>query len=145
MPRDIVLGIQIHADAEPVYRAIATQEGLARFWVPSATAEPVVGGEATFTFSGAPVGLRMRIDRLDEAKTVEWMCLGDFPFWEGTKLTWSLSHEDEHGGTNVLFTQTGFPDAQPLQELGNVAHTWAQILDHLKELAETGSTTPPLT
>jgi len=145
MARDIVLGVQIHAEAEPVYRAITTQEGLAAFWVPSATAEPVVGSEASFSFTGAPVGLCMRVDRLDDGKTVEWTCLGDFPNWDGTKVTWSLSPEDEHGGTNVLFIQTGFPDAQPLQELGNVAHTWSTILDHLKELAETGSTEPPLT
>jgi uncharacterized protein YndB with AHSA1/START domain len=128
-----------------VYRAITTGEGLAAFWVPSAQAEPVVGSEATFAFSGAPVGLRMRIDRLDEPKEVAWTCLGDFPHWEGTIVTWSLSPETEHGGTNVLFQHAGFPQAQPLQEHGNIAHTWSTILDHLKELAESGSTTPPLT
>lgn len=145
MPRDIVLGIAIHADAEPIYRAISTQEGLASFWVPSAKAESTVGSVATFVFSGAPLELRMRIDRLDEAKEVEWTCLGDFPMWEGTKVTWSLSPEDEHGGTNVLFTHRGFPDGQPDFEFGSIVHTWSTILDHLKELAETGSTEPPLT
>ena len=145
MPRDITLGIEIHADPEPIYRAISTQEGLSRFWVPNVTAEPVIGSEATFAFTGAPVGLRMRVDRLDEAKEIEWTCLGDFPHWEGTRVTWSLSPEEEHGGTRVLFTQTGLSDEQPIFEHGSVVHTWSTILDHLKELAETGATTPPLT
>ena len=39
MPRDIVLGISIHSDPEPIYRAISTQQGLATFWVPSAKAD----------------------------------------------------------------------------------------------------------
>jgi uncharacterized protein YndB with AHSA1/START domain len=65
--------------------------------------------------------------------------------WEDTTVTWSLSPEPEHGGTGVLFRHNGFPDEQPELEHGRIAHTWAQILDHLKELAETGSTTPPLT
>jgi uncharacterized protein YndB with AHSA1/START domain len=144
MTRDIVLGIAIHGEAESVYRAISTQEGLASFWVPSAKAEAVVGSVASFDFAGAPVQLKMRIDRLDEPKEVEWTCLGDFPMWEGTKVSWSLSPEEEHGGTRVLFTHTGFPDEQPAFEHGSIAHTWSTILDHLKELAETGATTPPL-
>ncbi|MEX0984887.1 MAG: SRPBCC domain-containing protein [Actinomycetota bacterium] len=145
MSREIVLGIGIHTAAEPIYTAIASKEGLSKFWVPNVTAEPVVGSESTFQFTGAPVSLRMRVDRLDEAKEIEWTCLGDFPNWEGTKVTWSLSPEDEHGGTNVLFMHTGFSDDVPSFELGSVAHTWSSILDHLKELAETGTTTPPLT
>jgi uncharacterized protein YndB with AHSA1/START domain len=144
MTRDIVLGIAIHAEAEPVFRAISTTEGLSKFWVPGASAEAVVGSLATFTFSGAPVPLKMRVDRLDEPKEIEWTCLGDFPMWEGTKVSWSLSPEEEHGGTQVLFMHRGFPDEQPGFEHGSIAHTWSTILDHLKELAETGATTPPL-
>jgi uncharacterized protein YndB with AHSA1/START domain len=146
MARDIVLGIAIHADAETVSNAIATREGLSKFWVPGVEGDPgTVGGETTYRFSGAPVDLKMRTDRVDAGKQIAWTCLGDFPGWKDTTVIWSMSAEAEHGGTNVTFRHDGFPDEQSDFELGSVAHTWAQILDHLKELAETGSTTPPLT
>jgi uncharacterized protein YndB with AHSA1/START domain len=146
MSRDIILGIEIHADAETVFRAITTRDGLASFWVPGVEGDPgTVGAETTFTFSGAPASLHMRIDRLDEPKSIEWACLGDFPMWKGTVVRWTLSPEPEHGGTRVLFRHDGFPDDHPDFEHGSIAHTWSTILDHLKELAETGTTKPPLT
>ncbi len=144
MTRDIVLGVPVHAEPEPIRRAITTKDGLATFWTPDVVAEPTVGSEARFGFSGASVSLLMRVDRIDDDR-IEWTCLGDFPMWEGTVVTWSLLPETEHGGTNVLLTHTGFPDEQPLFDLGSVAHTWSTILDHLKVLAETGSSEPALT
>jgi uncharacterized protein YndB with AHSA1/START domain len=143
MTRDIVLGIGVHAAPEPIVRAITTGGGLASFWTPTATAEPVVGSEARFGFSGAPMPLRMRVDAI-EPDRVTWTCLGDFPFWEGTTVEWTLVPETEHGGTNLLFRHLGFPDEQPLFAHGSVAHTWATILDRLKVLAETGTATPAL-
>ncbi len=143
MTRDIVLSISAHASAEPIHEAITTQAGLASFWTSDVTAEPIVGSEARFGFAGAPMPLRMRVDRVD-TDTIEWTCLGDFPFWLDTKVIWSLQPESEHGGTNIVFQHTGFPDDQPLFELGSVAHTWSTILDHLKVLAETGTSTPAL-
>jgi uncharacterized protein YndB with AHSA1/START domain len=144
MSRDIVLGVPIHADVEMIRRAITTQEGLSSFWTPTVTAEPTVGSEATFGFAGAPVDLTMRVDRIED-DSVAWTCLGKFPFWEGTTVTWTLSPETEHGGTNVLFVHAGFSEEQPVFEHGSIAHTWATILDRLQVLAETGAATPALT
>jgi uncharacterized protein YndB with AHSA1/START domain len=143
MTRDIVLGISIHAGAEPLHQAITTGDGLASFWTSQAKAEPEVGTEAVFGFGGAPMPLRMRVDRI-EPNRIEWTCMGEFPFWEGTKVLWSLEPEAEHGGTNVLFLHTGFSDEQPIFEHGSIAHTWSTILDRLKVLGETGSATPAL-
>lgn len=143
MTRDIVLGISIHAQADPIRRAITTQEGLSSFWTSDVTAEPTVGSEARFGFGGAPVPLRMRVDRIDDGG-IEWTCLGEFPFWQDTKVIWTLQPEAEHGGTNVVFEHTGLPDEQPLFERGSIAHTWSTVLDRLKVLAETGSAEPAL-
>jgi uncharacterized protein YndB with AHSA1/START domain len=144
MSREILLGIEIHADAGTVFDPITTKEGLSSFWTSDAVAEPEVGTEARFGFQGAPMNLRMRVDALDRPHEVRWTCLGDFPYWEGTTVTWSLSPEPEHGGTRVLFRHAGFPDDEPDWDLASVAHTWATILDRLKVLAETGSATPAL-
>ncbi len=144
MARDILLGAQVHAPAEPIVEALTTKEGLSSFWTPDSIAEPTLGTEARFGFRDAPVPLRMRVDRIDR-EGVDWTCLGDFPFWDGTKVTWALSPEIEHGGTNVFFRQVGFPDEQPEWEFATITFTWAGILGCLKTLAETGDAEPYLT
>ncbi len=144
MTRDILLGIEIHADPATVFDPITTKDGLSSFWTSDTVAEPAVGSEARFGFPGAPVPLRMRVDELDRPTEVRWTCLGDFPFWEGTTVTWKLGPEPEHGGTRLLFTQTGFPDEQPDWDHATIVHTWAAILERLKQLAETGTATPAL-
>jgi uncharacterized protein YndB with AHSA1/START domain len=141
--RDILLGAEVHADPTRVVEALTTKEGLSSFWTPDAVAEPQVGSEARFGFEGSPVPLRMRVDRI-EPNGVGWTCLGEFPHWEGTTVTWSLSPEEEHGGTRVLFRQARFPDDQPEWEFASIAFTWAGILSRLKVLADTGSAEPYL-
>lgn len=143
MGREILLGIEAHADAPTIVDAITRKEGLSSFWTSDSIAEPAVGTEARFGFQGAPVPLRMRVDRID-ANGVGWMCLGDFPFWEGTTVMWSLSPEEEHGGTRVLLRHGVFADEQPEWEFASIASTWAGILGRLKVLAETGHAEPYL-
>lgn len=144
MPRDILLGVQMHAKSAPIVEALTTKEGLSSFWTPDSIAEPTVGTEARFGFEGSPIPLRMRVDRIDEGG-VGWTCLGAFPLWEGTEVTWALSPESEHGGTNVFFRHAGFPDEQPAWDFSTVAFTWAGILGRLKVLVETGTAEPYLT
>lgn len=143
MARDILLGAETHAVAPTIVDALTTKEGLSSFWTSESIAEPTVGSEARFGFQDAPVPLRMRVDRI-EPNEVAWTCIGDFPFWEGTTVTWSLSPGREHGGTRVLFRHVGFPDEQPEWEFASIAYTWAGILAKLKVLAETGSAEPYL-
>ena len=143
MGREILLGVEAHAGAPTILDAVTTKEGLSSFWTSDSIAEPVVGTEARFGFQDAPVPLRMRVDRI-EPNEVTWTCLGDFPFWEGTTVTWSLSPEEEHGGTRVLFRHVGFADEQPEWEFASIAFTWGGILGRLKVLAETRNAEPYL-
>ena len=143
MPREILLGVEIHAGAASIVEAVTTKEGLSSFWVSTSIAEPEAGTEARFTFQGAPVPLRMRVDRI-EPNEVAWTCLGEFPHWEGTTVTWSLEPGPEHGGTRLLFRHAGFSDAQTEWEFASVSYTWGTILERLKQLAETGSARPAL-
>jgi uncharacterized protein YndB with AHSA1/START domain len=143
MGREILLGVEAHAGAPTILDAVTTKEGLSSFWTSDSIAEPALGTEARFGFQDAPVPLRMRVDRI-EPNEVTWTCLGDFPFWEGTTVTWSLSPEEEHGGTRVLFRHVGFADEQPEWEFASIAFTWGGILGRLKMLAETGNAEPYL-
>jgi uncharacterized protein YndB with AHSA1/START domain len=141
MSRGIVLGIEIHGEPKPVFDTIATRSGLAAFWTPDVQGEEAEGGELTFGFSGAPVRLPVRVARLDSPNAVEWDCPGGFPFWEGTRVTWSL--EPSEHGTKVVFRHTGFPDEQPEYDFGSIALTWATIMSRLKEVAESGGEPNP--
>src|SRR5881628_7652 len=90
MLSDMIHEVEIAAKPQTIYRAITTKDGEAGFWVPNNTMSPKVGHVAAFQFKGAPVPLRMRVDALDEDKRVALTCLGDFPGWKNTTITWTL-------------------------------------------------------
>ena len=133
--------VYIDADAESVYSAISTEAGEASFWTSDLDLEPVVGSVARFGFPGSPVDLRMRIDALEPGRLVRWSCLGDFPFWAGTTVSWELSAAAS-GGTTALFRHDGWPDDYPELEYAKVNYSWARIVGALKAFAETGTSQP---
>jgi len=141
MTRDIVHAIEIHAEPKTVFDTIATRRGLAAFWTPDVQGVETQGGELTFGFSEAPVRLPMRVAALEAPTSVAWDCPGGFPYWEGTKVSWTLD-PSEHG-TKVVFRHTGWPDAQPEYELGSVSLTWGMIVARLKEVVEAGGAPNP--
>jgi len=141
MNRDIVHGIEIHGEPKTVYDTIATRSGLAAFWTPDVQGDEAQGGELTFGFSEAPVRLPIRVARLDPPAEIAWDCPGGFPFWEGTKVSWSLQ-PSEHG-TKVVFRHTGFSEDQSEYDFGSISLTWALIVARLKEVVESGGAPNP--
>ena len=141
MSRDIVHGIEIHAEPKTVYDTISTRTGLAAFWTPDVRGDENVSGELTFGFSEAPVRLPIRVAGLESPTEITWDCPGGFPYWERTRVTWSLQ-PTEHG-TKVVFRHAGFPDDEPEYEFGSVSLTWASIVTRLKEVVEAGGDPNP--
>ncbi len=141
MSRDIVHAIEIHAEPKTVYDTIATRSGLAAFWTPDVQGDENLGGELSFGFPGAPMRMPMHVARLDPPNEVAWDCPGGYPYWEGTKVSWS-ARPSEHG-TKVVFRHTGFPDDEPDDEFGSVSLTWALIVSRLKEVVESGGVPNP--
>ena len=141
MSRDIVHAVEIHAEPKSVYDTIATRSGLAAFWTPDVEGDEHVGGELSFGFTEAPMRMPMHVARLDPPNEVAWDCPGGYPYWEGTKVSWS-TQPSEHG-TKVVFRHTGFPDDEPDYEFGSVSRTWALIVERLKEVVESGGVPNP--
>jgi uncharacterized protein YndB with AHSA1/START domain len=139
--RDIVHGIEIHADPKTVYDTISTRTGLAAFWTPDVQGDDAVNGELTFGFSDAPVRLPIRVARLEPPTEIAWDCPGGFPYWEGTRVTWSL--ESSEHGTKLVFRHTGFPDDEPDYDFGTVSLTWGLIVARLKDVVEAGGEPDP--
>jgi len=143
MGRDILLGVETHADGPAIVDALTTKEG------PVVVLDIRLGRRTGGWERGAVriprrAGAAADARRSDRAERGAWTCLRDFPSWEGTTVTWSLSPEEEHGGTKVLLRHAGFPEEQPEWEFASIAYTWAGILSRLKVLAETGSAEPYL-
>ena len=141
MTGPMLFAVDVQTDAESVYQATTTKAGIAAFWTSDLDVEPVIGSIARFGFPDAPVDLRMRIDALQPGRLVLWSCLGDFPFWAGTTVTWDLSAATT-GGTTVLFRHDGWPADYPELEYAKVSYTWARIVGALKAFAETGMRQP---
>jgi len=140
---DMVHEVEIAADAKTVYRAISTREGQGGFWTASNTVEPKVGSVAEFRFKAAPVPVRMRIDELAEGERVVWTCLGEFPGWKDTRVTWDLSPASDGKGTKLSFRHGDLAKANyPEAALGSVNYTWGQVLGRLKAYVETGRPQP---
>ena len=71
---DIVHELTIEAPPEAVFTAITTADGLASWWTTDATADPELGGTATFGFDDGATRLTMRIDAIDAPELVHWNC-----------------------------------------------------------------------
>lgn len=140
MERTITLAVDVDADADTAFTAITTQAGQAAFWT---TDCDVSATEARFGFPEAPVDVRMRVDASD-AQLVRWTCLGDFPGWEDSVIEWELGEPQGEQGTSVVLRHSGLhgPFAESDVALGNVAHTWAMILDRLQTYLRDGEPVP---
>lgn len=142
MVRQMVLAIEIETDPKAIYDAIATRSGLASFWTSDVLGDEGEGEELTFGFPGAPSRLPMQVMRLQEPSAVEWRSGGDWPFWDGTVVQWSLGSGDT--GTNVILQHAGWAEETPDFAFGSVALTWGMVLGRLKQVLESGGKPDPM-
>jgi len=121
--------IPINATPDQVYAALATADGLRRWWTADTKAEEKVGGKAEFGFENHQFTFRMAIENLEPGKQVVWHCLGDHPEWAGTTLTWTIARED--GATVLRFTQSGWKSISDFCASCN--STWGELMYRLKD------------
>lgn len=141
MGRDIILAIDVPADADTTFEAIATQQGQAGFWTSDCDVSET---GARFGFPGAEADVHVTVDTAEPGKLVRWTCTGDFPGWEGTTIEWELAAPQGEDGTGVVLRHLGLhgPFEQSDQALGSVGHVWAMILDRLQAYLRDGEPVP---
>lgn len=139
MSRDLVLAIDVPADADATFTTLTTTEGQASFWTSDCE---VTATEARFGFPGAPAGLRMEVES-KPGELVRWTVLGDFPGWEGSTIEWELG-EPQGEGTGVVLRHLGLHGAFEAsdQAFGSVGQTWAMVLDRLQATLRDGEPVP---
>jgi uncharacterized protein YndB with AHSA1/START domain len=141
MTRDILHGIEIKAEPKTVYDTVATKAGLAAFWTADVEGDQAVGAELSFGFPEAPMRAPITVAHLQAPSEVQWECRPGFPYWDGTRVSWSMAPGE--GGTKVVFRHAGFSEDQTEFDFGSVSLTWALIVDRLKAVVEGGGRPSP--
>jgi uncharacterized protein YndB with AHSA1/START domain len=143
MSRALFITVDIDADPDTVFNALATSDGLASFWTPNVSGTPEQGATLEFGFEPAPVDLQIRVEQLAPGRLVAWSCPGPWPGWEGTTIRWALG-ESPDADTRVVLSHGGWTDDTPDADLGSVTFTWALVCEALKRYTETGNPDPAL-
>jgi uncharacterized protein YndB with AHSA1/START domain len=129
---DLLHQILIRAAPERVYEAVTAQEALCKWWTGDVVAEPTVGSIAEFGFSNRATLFRMRIDELMPAKRVVWTCLGDWPEWKDTRLTWEITPGDK--ATTLRFTHADWRSTDGA--FADCNTSWGTLMHRLRDWAE---------
>ncbi|WP_351230941.1 SRPBCC domain-containing protein [Streptomyces sp. NPDC002133] len=139
---DIALQIRIDSDADTVYRAISTAEGVAGWFTTRAEIGEGVGALHRLSFPGAPMTWDFRIETAEPGKRLAQTVVAGPPQWIGTEIVYALEAHPE-GGTVVRFDHTGFAEIDDM--FREVTMGWAGMFLRLKENVETGSPVPYFT
>jgi uncharacterized protein YndB with AHSA1/START domain len=125
------------ASPEQTYDALATLEGLSRWWTENTTGTTDVGGRISFKFENGD--FEMEVAELEKGERVLWEVVGgSAPEWIGTKIHWDLKTEGDH--TVVLFKHEGW--RQPVEFMHHCSTKWGSFLMSLKQYLETGAGAP---
>jgi uncharacterized protein YndB with AHSA1/START domain len=132
----------VAAPPADVYRALATQDGLAGNWTDQLEVPEEPGGIARFGFGPDwDLTLEVRIDALEPGRRVVWTPVGGFPGWVGTTITWDLEPAPD-GGTVIHFRHADWPAAEADDEMARCGYTWAMIIDRLTGQVARGERAP---
>jgi uncharacterized protein YndB with AHSA1/START domain len=128
--------VVIHAAPQRAFDAIATLDGLRRWWTTIVTGSPASGGELRFGFAGLDERIVMRVDTVQPPEVVAWSCLAH-------------TRDDQWTGSMVRFELTALgPDACELAfrhsgiDPDLVADGWEHFLASLAAYLEHGAGTP---
>ena len=135
--QDILQDFPIQASPSAVFQAIATPEGLDKWWTLRSSGVPAIGEEYELWF-GPGYDWRARVVACapDSAFALEMTRSG--ADWAGSRVAFRLSPRD--GATWVQFTHSGWPNANEHFRIS--AHCWALYLRILRRWVERGETVP---
>jgi uncharacterized protein YndB with AHSA1/START domain len=139
---DIALQIRIDSDADRVYGAISTADGVAGWFTTGAEIGEGIGALHRLSFPGAPTTWDFRIEQAEPGKRLAQTVVAGPPQWLGTEIVYALEPHPE-GGTVVRFDHTGFAEIDDM--FREVTMGWAGMFMRLKDYVETGSAAPYFT
>jgi uncharacterized protein YndB with AHSA1/START domain len=129
------VGIKSSSPAD-VYKALATIEGLARWWTSDTSGDSKTGGTLVFRFGEG--GFDMKVLELKPAERVVWQVTDGPDEWLGTTINFDLKQNGDW--TIVLFKHQGWKE--PVEFMHHCSTKWAVFLLSLKSRLETGKGAP---
>jgi uncharacterized protein YndB with AHSA1/START domain len=138
---DILHRVGMKASLDEVYKAVATREGLARWWTTNTQGESKVGGTLKFRFSagGNDIGgFEMKVLDLQPNARVLWQVLDGPAEWIDTKISFELKQEGDY--SIIVFNHQGWKE--PVEFMHHCSTKWAIFLMSMKSLLETGKGAP---
>ena len=133
---DILHKVGIKSSADKVYAALATRDGLARWWTTDTSGSGVVGSVLKFCFGAG--GIDMKVLELVPAERVLWQVVAGPDEWMGTRVSFDLRQESDWA--IVVFKHEGWKE--PVEFMHHCSTKWAVFLLSLKSLVETGKGAP---
>jgi len=134
---DILHSVAAKAPLDDVYAAVATSEGVARWWSVESTGKSEVGEQLAVRF-GDLGGFDLNIQELDPAGRVRWLVTEGPEEWVGTEIGWQFRQDGEY--TTVLFSHEGW--REPVEFMHHCSTKWGTFLMSLKSYLETGRGAP---
>lgn len=133
--------IAIAAPMCNVFEAIATDEGLSRWWASSATGSGPAGATIVLGFSGLKETITFRIDSETYPTSVTWTCLRHtgLPDWDGTTVVFEMA-EPASDSTVLSFRHIGL--VSDLDCYDQCHAGWDHFLASLRSYSESGIGTP---
>jgi uncharacterized protein YndB with AHSA1/START domain len=131
--------VEIHAEPQKVFDAVATASGLSRWWTTRVTSDERAGGMVKFEFI-PDFNPEMEITEMSRPGTVAWKCVAGADPWRGATIRFDISRaQPDH--TQLTFTQR-YAGSLPDVAFGTFNFNWAYYLHSLQQYVETGAGTP---
>jgi uncharacterized protein YndB with AHSA1/START domain len=134
---DILQDFPIKAKADRVFEAIATPEGLDRWWTVHSSGEPADGAEYVLWF-GPEHDWRAKVTSVVKPSQFELEMIDADADWNGTRVGFTL--EPNGDVTRVRFHHVGWPQANEHYRIS--CHCWAMYLRILRRYLEYGEVVP---
>jgi uncharacterized protein YndB with AHSA1/START domain len=135
---EILFDFPIIGPPAAVFAAVATPDGLEKWWTRGGTGEGAVGAVWAFDF-GPSYQWKGVVRAFEAERLIEWELTVADPDWTGTRVRIAL--DDPPGGlTWVRFAHTGW--REPNEHHRITAFCWAMYLRHMKHWVQDGRTVP---
>ncbi|MDH7444360.1 SRPBCC family protein [Aquimarina sp. 2201CG14-23] len=123
----------IDANAQKVFEAITTIEGLSNWWTIQTKGN--TAQEATIQFDfGTTIGPTMKVVTLQPNHKVVWTCVASEHGWIGHIFTFLLDKND--GKTRVRFSHEGWKDQDDFYAI--CSYSWGRYMESLRQYCQTG-------
>ena len=128
--------VDVSAAPGDVFGAIASADGLSRWWTTKVTETE---GIITFSFEPGVFNPQMRVDERSAPNTIAWTCVGGAEQWAGASIRFDIR---KHDGRSRLVFRQGYGVELDEESFGIYNFNWGYYLESLRIYCETGTGKP---